>query len=304
MDDFFGEQGILFYENVLTSTKTLISSGLWKDVNIRSLERWTDYFEGHEEKVLCGLLLDSLTYRSRVQTQALLFNVLEKSIPQILRNSSLNLEKSLYGTLTAKYPGRDKNKIKIVPVISDIDPPTKSGPLVARLYKKEVGVNERFMEWPWKLESHSSEVELVIFIDDFVGSGDQFLEFLERFFPEGNFNDGTQYVYAPLGACKSGVENIVKKAPRVKVCHAEMVEEENYFFSGLTSRYKELGVECEDAIKVIYENFMKKVGLGRLKHKYGYGALELTYAYAHGTPNATLPVFWAANEHYQPVFSR
>lgn len=304
MDDFFGEQGILFYENVLTSTKTLISSGLWKDVNIRSLEKWTEYFEGAEEKILCGLLLDSLTYRSRVQTQALLFNVLEKSIPQALRNFPLDLDKSLYETLIAKHPGRDKNKIKIIPVISDIDPPTKSGPLVARLYKKEVNVSEKFMDWPWKLKEHSSDVKLVIFIDDFVGSGDQFLEFLERFFPAGEFKDNTQYIYAPLGACKKGIDNILKKAPRIKVCHAELVEAENHFFSGLASRYKELGAGCEDSVKLVYENFMKKVGLDRLKNKYGYGALELTYAYAHGTPNATLPIFWAANEHYQPVFSR
>lgn len=303
MTDFFGEQGILFYENVLTSTKTLISSGLWKDINLRSIEKWTKYFESNEEKTLCGLLLDSLTFRSRIQTQALLSNIIEKSIPQTTLISNIS-SKSLQKSLTAQYPGKQKDIIKIVPVISDMDPPTKSGPLVARLYKKEIGINEKFMEWPWKLEDHADSAKLVIFIDDFIGTGDQFLEFLDRFFPKGNFKDGTEYIYAPLGACKSGVDHILKEAPRIKICQSELIQKENHFFSGLSSRYKELDDAFAGELRLVYLDFLKKVGLNSLKNKFGYGDLELTYAYAHGTPNATLPIFWAANENYQPAFSR
>lgn len=304
MTDFFGEQGILFYENVLTSTKTLISSGLWKDINLRSIEKWTEYFESNEEKTLCGLLLDSLTFRSRVQTQALLSNIIEKSIPQATLKSNITFNNSLQKILTEQYPGANKDTIKIVPVISDMDPPTKSGPLVARLYKKEIGVNEKFMEWPWKLENHADTVKLVVFIDDFIGTGDQFLEFLDRFFPTGNFKDGTEYIYAPLGACQSGVSHIIENAPRIKICQSELIKKENYFFSGLSSRYKELDDKFADNLRLVYLEFLNKVGLKSLKNKFGYGDLELTYAYSHGTPNATLPIFWAANKNYQPAFSR
>ncbi|MFI8609705.1 hypothetical protein ACIGFL_15465 [Pseudomonas sp. NPDC077649] len=299
-----GENGIIFFENVITSTKTLISSGLWKEVNLRTLQDWIEHFETDQEKVLCGLLLDSLIFRSRAQTQALLSNVIEKSIPQLIQSSHPEVASSLHKTLTAKYPGKEREKIIIVPVIRDIDPPTKSGPLVARLYKKDIGVNEKFMEWPWKLQTKAEQANIVIFIDDFVGTGDQFLEFFKLFFPNQTTHKDIEYIYAPLGACKTGLDKIKEEIPRIKICQAETILPENKFFSGLPMRYKGLDEEFVQSMKVTYEEFLKKVGLGKLKDKFGYGELELTYAYAHGTPNATLPILWAANEQYQPIFSR
>ncbi len=304
MNIFSGESGIIFFENVVTSTKTLISSGLWKEINLRSLQNWVDYFESDDEKVLCGLLLDSLIFRSRAQTQALLFNIVEKSIPQLIKDSSPEIAENLHKTLTAKYPGKNKERVTIVPVIRHIDPPTKSGPLVARLYKKDIGINEKFMEWPWKLETKVDEKKIVIFIDDFVGTGDQFLEFHEMFFKDYYKQEKITYIYAPLGACKSGLEKIKEKIPRMKICQAEAILQENKFFSGMTLRYKGIDEEFPNSVKKTYENFLEKVGLGRLRNKLGYGDLELTYAYSHGTPNATLPIFWAENERYQPIFSR
>lgn len=298
------ESGIIFFENVITSTKTLVSSGLWKEVNLRTLQNWIEYFESDEEKLLCGLLLDSLVFRSRAQTQALLSNVIEKSIPQLIQSSHPEFSRDLHRILSAKYPGKEREEIIIVPVIRDIDPPTKSGPLVARLYKKDIGINEKFMEWPWKLQARTTQAKIVIFIDDFVGTGDQFLEFYKLFFSSQPSHEGIKYIYAPLGACKAGLDKIKEELPRIKICQAEAILQENKFFSGMPLRYKGIDEEFSKKMKSTYEVFLKKVGLGKLKDKLGYGELELTYAYSHGTPNATLPILWAANEQYQPIFSR
>jgi hypothetical protein len=304
MSAFSGENGIIFFENVITSTKTLLSSGLWKEINLRTLQDWIEYFETEQEKVLCGLILDSLIFRSKPQTQSLLSNIIEKSIPQLIQKSHPELASNLHKNLTARYPGKETENIILVPVIRAIDPPTKSGPLVARLYKKDIGINEKFMEWPWKLSAKTERAKAIIFIDDFVGTGDQFLEFYEFFLSDHVPKEETAYIYAPLGACEAGIKNITEKLPNIKICQAETILQENKFFAGLHLRYKGINEEFSDTMKETYDAFLKKVGLGYLKEKYGYGDLELTYAYAHGTPNATLPILWAANEQYQPIFSR
>jgi hypothetical protein len=304
MSLFSGDNGIIFFENVITSTKTLINSGLWKDINHRTLEEWIEYFETDKEKLLCGLLLDSLILRSRAQTKSLISNIIEKSIPQIIQTSHPDIAKEFHNIITSKYPGRDLEKIIIVPVIRDIDPPTKSGPLVARLYKKDMGINDKFMQWPWKVSAKAENAKVVIFIDDFVGTGDQFLEFYKSFHFDSSSNDAAEYIYAPLGACEEGIEKINIELPKLKICKAETILEENKFFAGLHLRYKGVDDILLNDIKSTYDAFINKVGHTNLKNKYGYGDLELTYAYAHGTPNATLPILWAANEHYQPIFSR
>ncbi|TLP61324.1 MULTISPECIES: phosphoribosyltransferase-like protein [Pseudomonas] len=304
MEDFMEGKGIEFYENVLISTKTLISSSLWKDVNLKSLETWVSYFETYDEKVLCGFLLDSLIYRTNLQTSSLLFHALDRAVSQAVNVEKLALSGPLRKVLIKKYPGVDKDKIKIIPVIRDVDPPTKSGPLVARLYKKEVGVNDKFMAWPWLMNDFSDKVKLVVFIDDFVGTGEQFLEFLERFTPAGGLRSDIEYVYAPLGACTKGIEKISSEAPSIKLCYSELIEDGSKFFSGFRLRHKKASPEFVADLKATYLAFMDKVGHQKLQNKFGYGDLELSYVFSHGAPNATLPIFWAANEKYFPLFSR
>ena len=298
------DDGVLFFENVLTSTKTLINSGLWKEISLRGLDNWIQYFESDSEKILCGMLLDALIFRSKAQTQALLSNVIEKSVPQAIQDDHPDIALSFCDMITSKYPGSSLDDIRIVPVIRDIDPPTKSGPLVARLYKKEVQVNEKFMDWPWKLADRERTPKLVVFIDDFIGTGDQFIEFLDRFYKDNPPNKDISYIYAPLAACSQGLDRLRGERPTMKLCHAEMVPDGYGFFSGLSSRYEGISSAFINETRATYDRFLEKVGLGKLKQKYGYGDLELTYTYAHGTPNATLPILWAANENYQPLFSR
>lgn len=308
MSMFTDENGIQFFENIVTSTRTLIESGLWQGINLRKFEDWIAYFTTDQEKVLCGLILESLVFRSKEQTQALLSNIVEKSIPQLIQSTHPEISMNLYSILTNKYPGKYKDIIKIVPVIKNNDPPTKSGPLVARLYNKEIGVSDKFMEWPWNLKQLGVETRIVIFIDDFVGTGDQFLEFFNLFISNYNINecDNVELIYAPLGACQEGLDNIRASIPRIKICQSEIISKEDKFFSGFNLRYKNVNDETIKEITDTYNDFLTKVGLGKLLKSYGhgYGGLELTYAYAHGTPNATLPILWASSEQYESIFSR
>lgn len=298
------DEGVLFFENVLTSTKTLINSGLWKEVDLRGLHDWVGYFESDSEKFLCGMILDALIFRSKAQTRALIANVLEKSIPQSLDYVSYEISQNFSKIVKSRYPGDWLHRIRIVPVIRDIDPPTKSGPLVARLYKKEAQVNDRFMDWPWSLSRNREKPEIVIFIDDFIGTGDQFTEFLDRFFKDNPKEDDISYIYAPLAACSKGIDRLREEHAYINVCYAEVVPEKSGFFSGMHARYQGIADHLITEIVETHDEFLKKVGLSKLREKRGYGDLELTYTYAHGTPNATLPILWAENEIYRPLFSR
>jgi len=293
------------FEKSISEARALIEAGIWKEISVRSLDNWAKYFESEDEKLLCGLLLDSLIYRCTSQTKALLSNNIEKSIQNLIYPNQSIPNNYLFDVLTAKFPGENKDKFKIVPVIRDIDPPTKSGPLVARMYKKLLSINDKFMLWPWQLEGLRSAPEAIILIDDFVGTGDQFIEFYNKYILslESKFPD-SHIIYAPLGACEVGIKNINDHSDRILLCNSELIQSQNKFFTGMALRYDGVSDEFICAMKDTYKKFMMRIGHEKLRNLFGYGDLELTFSYAHGTPNATLPIFWAANNDYQPIFSR
>jgi len=298
-----GEEGQQFYQKVISATRDLISSCIWKEANTKTLEKWVSYFKSDDEKVLCALILDSLTFRSSSQTKAIIDHALEQSIPQALLCDGVTLNFDIYRTITARN-GKPNRSLRIVPVIREKDPPTKSGPLVARLYKREVGVNEKYMIWPWSVESINEEPSIIVMIDDFVGTGDQFLDFFERFLSGLPAKGDTHFIYAPLGACEQGLERIKRDLPYVSVCCAESIGQRERFFEGMMLRYPGTSLAFQNKMRKTYLELMSRLGLDFIKNKFGYGDLELTYAYAHGTPNATLPILWAETESFQPLLSR
>ncbi|WP_234779000.1 hypothetical protein, partial [Pseudomonas amygdali] len=73
-----------------------------------SLERWVDYFETDREKVLCGFLLDSLVFRTGLQTKALLANLIDKTISQALVSTDSEVVKNILHSLKKPFPGVEK----------------------------------------------------------------------------------------------------------------------------------------------------------------------------------------------------
>ncbi|WP_187979558.1 phosphoribosyltransferase-like protein [Pseudomonas oryzihabitans] len=277
--------------------KLLIDQKIWDSISHSSLESWLNNFKSQEEELIAALLLDGLVYRSAQQTTSLLIAALECALPF-----------AVYNTPDAIISGLDfikifssktiDNSIKIVPVIRDADPPTKSGPSIARMYRRQLGINDDYMIWPWLIDSNvKAGVKTIVFIDDVLATGNQASDFLKGLklerYPEVDFS------YIPLLAHEDGINKLIKDHPKIKVSAVEVIDNTNCFFK--IEKMAQIG-DLEDLyLSVSKKHLNKRLYKGMAK---GYKDLALTFSYYHATPNASLPLYWYESETFSPLVRR
>jgi hypothetical protein len=93
-------------------------------------------------------------------------------------------------------------------------------------------------------------------------------------------------------------------SPRIEIIAGETLSSDDHFFDGTSlGRFADSSIAL--ALQNQYEALASKVGLGgKSVSAYGFLDQALTYAFAHGTPNNTLPVFWFQNEQWTPLVNR
>jgi hypothetical protein len=291
----------LFVEESFSKSRSYIETGIWEGLDKTRLNRWISQFETHENKILCSFILESITYRTDSQLKGMLYHALEKTIPQALREKNYDFSSSHLVEILRDYKKKAKHKpISIVPVIRTIDPPTKSGPLVARLLKRHTRVNDQFLKWPWEVDNLENTV--VIFIDDFVGTGNQFIEFFKS---RVKFDESNAYIYVPLAAHVDGIKRISDELPQVLIRPVETISDENNFFNSIALRYN-LSVAQIDELHDIYSKFLKFSGLHKLRKSmhYGFNRFSLCYCFQHAVPNASLPLIWGHSPRFSPLLER
>jgi hypothetical protein len=305
-----------FHIRTKTRVKKLIQAGFWRGISVQDLERWCGEFRTPQELELLSFLLDSLVFRSQNQITGLIHQLFDTQLSQVINweeDLGANSEsRSLFDILTLKYPDNRINKIRLVPVIKTEDPPTKSGPLIARILNKHT-INHKYMCWPWDQEKlRNEDLSYTIFFDDFIGTGTQFLNFFNNLI-ENETIDKTKsmFCYIAFSGTQSGIDHIEKETQGlVKVFVSETIKESNKFFTGFSTRYEKLGTyldmpldEYVESLKQTYLEFLHNHQV-RNREPFGYGNLELTHVFSHGTPNGTLPIFWSSNANYHALFQR
>lgn len=119
--------------------------------------------------------------------------------------------------------------IRLAPVIRLDQPPIKSGMYVLRLLAREFGVRDRWMVWPEALDKQP-EFHTLLLVDDFCGSGMQFVEFLETRIMQQFRQPGWLPGYlSPAAAHEQGLAKIREVVPRVQVLAAEVLNDGHHF---------------------------------------------------------------------------
>ena len=102
---------------------------------------------------------------------------MQSSLPHSMLETPLDIlcQNDYLKALTSSYKATSERRIKIIPVIRDKDSPAKSGPSVARLYRRDLNILDEHMTWPWLIDKCYEEGSRVfVFIDDIVATGNQF----------------------------------------------------------------------------------------------------------------------------------
>jgi hypothetical protein len=194
-------------------------------------------------------------------------------------------------------------------VVSYLDGPGKSGARFAKLYIDENGIYQESLVERGQLKatlSKRDDVQALVFIDDFVGSGHSASDYLQTFLNECGdvikaklirvfflavcgFEAGRQYVEEHLS---SNVTEI-----RVHFCDS----------------FDESGVCFGDHSKVFTDHNERSrardiaEGKGVLLCKpapLGYSDSQALVVFSHNCPNNTLPILWEKNREWIPLFRR
>lgn len=156
----------------------------------------------------------------------------------------------------------------------------------------------------------------VVFVDDFVGSGNQFKETWERQHTLGSLNNvsfhslnslrrGLQFFYCPILCTQYGKTELIRECPEVKVCAAHILP------------------DCYSAVSndsILWPPTMLSSGIEFLRRVSssagipdtdggdydwrGFHKLGLTIAFSHSIPDATLPIFYWEENGWKPLIRR
>jgi hypothetical protein len=277
-----------------------IDSNVWEGIQKDRLTGWLGSLKNIDAELLGAYLLDNLCYRSRGQYNAMLDSLFQ----------NLQMPGGVPGTLLVDALQRKKAAnpacgVRLAPVIGYLAPPTKSGPYILRLVQRRYHLHNDWLVWP-HLIAHAGKITDLYFVDDFCGTGEQFDKFLKgiHFDQFHRANPQVNVTYLVTTIHTKGRERIAKDYPYVQLKWTELLEDTHAVLeSSCLGRYQVQGFA--EMIAAQYAHAVKSMGLpqsGKLAD--GFGELALAYAFAHATPNNTLPIFWMGTPQLTPLLDR
>ena len=300
------KDGDVFISQILDRCEDLIYAGIWEGLDTIRLHTWMNNFKTSTERYFAACVLDALIYRSEKQTAAMMRQLFQRCIPDILRLAPprFTMETDWYQQLRLPMHVKDPH-IRIVPVIKSTDPPTKSGPLVCRFYRRLLKLNQAFMIWPWQIDfAKTIGVNAFLFVDDFLGTGDQFSEFMTHF----SINDklvNTDAIYAPLVAHEKGINDLRKSYPEILICAVEILSERYNLFAKDSLWFQDKdNINTPLSAYTFYNNLVIDRNLPISNHKTGYGNFAIAYGFEHATPDNCLPILWIRTKNWEPLLER
>jgi hypothetical protein len=287
-------------DTVFSLAESLIDTEIWDGLQKPRLRSWIGMFNGSEERYFAAMLLNALIYRSQAQTAALALQLFQRRIPQLIDVLGLVMGKHPTLLEILSNPERDPN-IRIVPILKESDPPTKSGPLVCRLLKRLLGLSDHWMIWPTQVNTNEHRhVSVFIFVDDFLGSGSQAASFFNQLKPQ----EPIHWIYAPFMACKSGIARLRNRSPHVSITAAEFLDDKHQLFHE-ASEYFSDGLNTPESAMSFYKQILQTRGIEPTHpYAFGYKKLQMAVSFSHATPNASLPLFWMHRQPLRPLFDR
>ena len=292
--------GDAFIRSIYERTINLIDTDIWGGVDRIAFQTWWKNFRTADERYFGACLLDSLIYRSERQTHAMMRHLFTFAAPNLIPDLPRGLQSREWHDA---LKGLDDPGIRIIPVIKSNDPPTKSGPLLARLYRQHLGFNDEWMAWPWQVkELIESGIHVFIFIDDMLGTGSQFLRFLRHNRLDEHASEG-RFLYLPLVATSSGRRTVTESMPTIPIVAAEYLSESAGVFYRKSLAFND-SVNGPAIARKFYLGILREAGMRSQRYAFGFGRLSLTYAFAHATPNNSLPLLWLRTSKWIPLFPR
>lgn len=299
------DDGIIYARQTVDRCVDLIYHGIWAGIDQMRLRRWLSNFSSNEEKYFAACVLDSLIYRSEDQTIALVQQLFQRTLPDLNRLDAMPIAAVDDWTDALKKNVKIDPGLRFVTVARRSDSPTKSAYYIARLLKRYLFIDERWIIQPEHIQQKITQgIDTFLFIDDFLGTGTQFIDFfeleqLEQYLPD------IYAAYVPLVAHTTGMFELRKRFPALRVVTVEMLDSSHSLFNSGCNCFID-GLNTPDSAKQFYYDLLrrKKIEI-RGPNRRGFGHLELSYVFSHAAPDNSLPIlWWPYSDAWSPLFNR
>jgi hypothetical protein len=259
-----------------------------RPITAEHVRMWLDQFTGPREQRAMFKVLQSINYFTR-------FRIRER-----LREAHLRVLRGL----TTRIVKRERSRKDIL--IGYPGGEGKSGPTYARLYADENKIStDNVANLPRlvKLLKSQNEIQALVFVDDFIGTGDNLCRFLGEF--RGQWGAGPpptcKLVIVAVAGYGPGCEKVMADADRrgldIEVILGDPLAEEELF-----GENSEAFPDPSD--RVFARAVAEKAGVELLrKWPLGYGDLQSNVVFESSCPNNTLPILWSDSTWF-PLFRR
>lgn len=278
-------------EFILAKCDYFCNVQLWPLFEHLNPRAWLANFE-KTERPFALQLLNAFLYFSAAQTNHMFegaFNTISRSFAS--NNPSYR---------TAEQAWNDfKSSAIIVPLKGENPNPTDSGYIFCRAARQALGLHqEQIVEPHEALASLGHQIRPVIFVDDFVGSGEQCIKTWERDYSGTSFKklfDGgalQTVLYCSVICTTYGRKRIKHSCPAIQLFASHFLSEEFSCIDPQSIIAKAIPRnEFHDFIRIA----SNRAGIPNTKH-FGFHDLALALAFEHCVPDATLPLFyWEQN---------
>ncbi|MBQ0832839.1 hypothetical protein [Marinobacter sp.] len=288
-NEFRAPEGWEGYVNsVIEKTSLLISLGIWEGIDELNLNRWLQNFQTDREKYLGACMLDAFTYRSPKMCHSMMRNILMDLVPNYCKRNSIIDIQSIQHWRNLVDSG--VQAVRFVPVNIN-DGKIKSSAVVAREFIHANDIPQHFIQQPSVLgRAIDNGTKLVVFIDDFAGSGFQFLKFLRQN-PIDNYQDKAKFLYAPLCAHQDAIDRIEKETGQVRVIPIDtLTDQHNFFYSCEEGFFRGDKTNSPENARSFYEELFTQCS--NKKYLFGMNNQSLTYSFFFSTPNNNIKALY------------
>lgn len=281
----------------------------WDYLNYSNLCAWLeDNFNGDVQgKYYAIKILLHTVYYKKIDIEKLLkYGLFEKIYGEIIKEK-LIADKNIYidnSTASASVNSL-KTKSFFIPLLDSMKP-SESGNIFTGDLVHKFDINQSQVDFHWNVTKEKlAGKELLIFVDDCVGSGAQLKKFwnstaiqnLKSICQELNIKI---YYLVLLGYDKNlDALKLENKLLGIEIIVCDILTDKNRVFSNENIIWDKNTNEREEAIKY-FENIKKTRGVSFL----GYTKLDFAVILHDRLPDWTLPIFWKKTVGWKNLFQR
>lgn len=281
-----------FINTVLEQCAALKSAGVWLPEPTIRPRAWLENFE-EQERLAAAALLDHFVFFSD-RLADLLFEASFDALGRTFWQAAVEPK-----TTTAQFRAL-LGEAYITRVEGEKPNPTDSGYLYCRKVRQLMRVNEDRIVDPAKALEHALSGAPVIFVDDFVGSGDQMLKTWTRSYGPSSFADVHRQrpfpaTYLCMVSTEHGIRMVESNSP-VRVFAAHVLGP-RFSLPGFTYS-PQLPSDIAQRVNQLLIKYAPLLELDQYMRQddfpvFGYKRLSVAVGFQHSVPDATLPLFWA-----------